>query len=138
METIVEEKNDKEERLLMVLNNMLSCVGPVTYGDFNKVFPAIDIEKLREFEKEDDAFGSARYGTPMEGISTLSIIATITDILMGKRLGVVLEPPSKPETFDPSRIPIPIKSDEASQKNWSKHLIIRFQFVGKISKGWGV
>lgn len=53
-----------------------------TYGEFNKVFPVGEnIEKLRKFEKENQWFGIARYDTENEGLSILSMFASITDFL---------------------------------------------------------
>lgn len=81
----------KMDELLDTLNEMFKLCEPVVYKDFNKVIKALDVEKLRAYEKEHPKVGMARYGTPEEGISIMSIIATITDILVGKRLAFIVE-----------------------------------------------
>lgn len=64
-----------------------------TYGEFNKVFPVGDnVEILRNFEKDNEWMGIARYDTEDEGISILSMFASITDYLSdGWRLSFVTE-----------------------------------------------
>jgi len=84
-------KEDKDSKLLEILNRMLELCEPITYDNFNKVLKGKDINKLRDYEKQHDEVGIARYGTPNEGISTLSIISTITDVLINKRLGVDID-----------------------------------------------
>jgi len=53
-----------------------------TYGEFNKVFPVKDNrDVLRNFENENYWMVIARYDTENEGISILSMFASITDYL---------------------------------------------------------
>lgn len=64
-----------------------------TYGEFNKVFPVGDnVDVLRNFEKENEWLGIARYDTENEGISIISLFASIVDYLSdGWRLSVITE-----------------------------------------------
>jgi hypothetical protein len=81
----------KEQELINTLNLMIQSCKPILYKDFNVSLVAKDIEILRNLEKENPKLGLAHYGTPQEGITTLSLIATITDILIDKRLGFLVE-----------------------------------------------
>jgi hypothetical protein len=94
-----------EERLLKILNAMIQNSAPIRYMDFNKFIPADTEEGLRDAEKEYPELGMTNYKTEILedgvlkykyhedtlGITTLSIIATITDVLIGKRLGFEME-----------------------------------------------
>lgn len=64
-----------------------------TYGEFNKVFPVDpNINVLRNFELENEWFSIARYDTKDEGLSILSLFASITDFLTdGYRLSFETE-----------------------------------------------
>lgn len=64
-----------------------------TYGEFNKVFPVgNNVDVLRNFEKENNWVGIARYDTKDEGISTISLFASIVDYLSdGWRLSIIAE-----------------------------------------------
>jgi len=75
--------NEKIKKLEEHLNYVWSLIpNKPTYGEFNKVFPVKkNIEMLRNFEKENKWFGIARYDTKNEGISILSMFASITDFL---------------------------------------------------------
>jgi len=50
-----------------------------------------DVEALREAEGQYPELGIARFGTPDEGISTISLLATVSAVFCGKRLGVILQ-----------------------------------------------
>jgi len=80
-----------EEKLIEVINNMLKLCEPIKYEDFNKILKAKNVDELRNYEILEPKVGLSKYGTAEEGISTLSIIATITDILIGKRLSFILD-----------------------------------------------
>lgn len=77
--------SEKKQRVVDVLNKMISMCEPFTYEEFNFVARAKD-KKLRQFERKCSKVGVANYGEDNEGISTLSLIATIADILADKRL----------------------------------------------------
>ena len=86
------ELNEKEKYLLEVLNTMIKSMPAITYGEFNKVFPSKEKkEELRKTELKYPELGLARYGTDSEGISHVSILSTITDILCRKRLTIMVE-----------------------------------------------
>lgn len=86
-----DENNQKLEKLVNVLNEMISNCEIIKYDEFNKVFKVKNKEQLRKLESEVPEVGICKYDTEDEEISTLSIIATITDILVGKRLAFSLE-----------------------------------------------
>jgi len=91
MSEVAREKRDRAKSLFEKLFALLD----IKYDDFNKVFSVKDYkgdkEALLALEKEYPKLGLARFGTEEFGVSTLSIIATITDILIGHRFGVVLD-----------------------------------------------
>ena len=64
-----------------------------TYGEFNKIFPVKEnVDILRNFEKDNQWLGIARYDTKNEGITTISLFASITDFLTdGWRLSIITE-----------------------------------------------
>jgi hypothetical protein len=79
----------KEDELLSVLNNMVQCCEPFKYDDFNvKILQNGDA--LMDAEKLDDRIGIANIKEKF-GMSTFSLIATITDVLIGKRLAFMVE-----------------------------------------------
>ena len=86
---------DKKKELVEVLNKMIELSEPITYEEFNTVIKAKDKKKLRALEKNNNKVGLARFDTEDEGISTLSIIATITDVLADDRLAFVVEKEDK-------------------------------------------
>jgi hypothetical protein len=76
----METKIKKLEEHLNFIWNLIP--NKPTYGEFNKVFPVKgSVEVLRNFEKENEWFGIARYDTKDEGITILSMFASITDFL---------------------------------------------------------
>lgn len=78
----------RKKRLLDMLNKLLE-IRDIKYDDLNKVVSFGDkVEDLRELEEEYPELGIARYNTEEEGISVFSLIASITDVLIGKRLGI--------------------------------------------------
>jgi hypothetical protein len=74
-----------EERLLEMLTKMFG-IRPIFYEDFNKCFAIEDVGRLRELEEEYNELGIYGYDTENEGISTVSIISTITRVLIGSAL----------------------------------------------------
>ena len=79
----------KEARIKLCLNKLFKLKN-ITYGEFNKLI-AFDKEKeeLLKLEKEYPELGIA--GENNDSISVISIIATITDFLCGKRFGVIVD-----------------------------------------------
>jgi len=85
---------NKIQKLEDHLNYVWSLIpNKPTYGEFNKVFPVNEnVEVLRNFELENNWFGIARYDTELEGLSILSLFASITDFLTdGYRLSIETE-----------------------------------------------
>lgn len=76
-------RNRKDE-VVKVLNKMLELCEPITYDEFNIIIKAKNIGDLIDYEEE-----YPEVGISSKGISTLSIIATITDILCDERLGFI-------------------------------------------------
>jgi hypothetical protein len=94
----VKEKEEKDlyerkMRVIEILNTLIKLCQPFTYDEFNKKIDAIDSDKLFEYEKQNIEAGLVCIKKDGEdpkkdlyGISTLSLIASITDILVGDRL----------------------------------------------------
>lgn len=100
---------ENKDHLLDLLNRMWSTIpeeNRPTYREFNALMPVDEgKEGLRELESEHPEVGIARYGGEYEGVSVLSIIATITEVGFGDRLGVVLDgEPSDEEGADNVKI----------------------------------
>lgn len=83
------ESLDKKQFLLDTLNAMIESCEPIYYDDFNKSYKQID-DKLVAYEKTNTKAGIKYIGDTF-GISTLSLIATITDCLIDDRLAFVIE-----------------------------------------------
>jgi len=93
----------KEDKVLNVLNEMIKHCEPIKYMDFNKFIKAVNEKKLLAAEKKypelglssqriETAPGKYEYQDDWYGVSTLSMFATITDILTsGKRLAFNVE-----------------------------------------------
>lgn len=85
---------NNEQKLIDCLTRLFQ-IKPITYGELNHNIVFADdkeaLKKLRELEKEYPELGLAKYGTGEEGISFLSLFATITRFLCGKSLGVMSE-----------------------------------------------
>jgi hypothetical protein len=79
------------QKLLETINEMISLCEPVHYSNFNVTLKAKNIATLRIAEGKTPEIGIANAGKDNEGISTLSIIATITDILIQKRLAFIID-----------------------------------------------
>lgn len=82
-----------EDEVIKVLNEMIKNCEPITYEEFNVFIPAKD-GGLVEAEEKDDRIGVAvqKLGAGEQvGISTLSLIATLTDVMCKKRLAFTIE-----------------------------------------------
>ncbi len=84
------ELSEQERKLLTVINKMWQCLPyEVKYETFNLIFPVNEnVDKLRELKIVYPEIEIARYGTNQEGFTIVSLIATITNIIIGKKLGV--------------------------------------------------
>ena len=78
----------RELELLDVLNKMSKII-KISYTDLNKklTFDRYKIMELLDLEKKNPKFGITRE----HGISSLTLLATVTDYLTDKRLGVNLD-----------------------------------------------
>ena len=92
----------KKQEVLDTINKMIELSEPIYYEDINKFYRTSNKEKLLEAEKSMPKLGIAAYFVRDNdgdlvfnyddiGVSTLSIIATITDRLCDKRLGFIVE-----------------------------------------------
>ena len=82
---------NRKDKVLKVINNMIDLCEPIKFSEFNKIIKAKDIVDLRIAEANEDKIGLANYDTEQEGISTLSLIATITDLLCDERLAFIVD-----------------------------------------------
>lgn len=92
----------RKQEVLNIINKMIKLSEPIYYEDINKFYAALDKNKLLSAEKDMQKFGIAYYfirdndgdlvfNYDDVGISTLSIIATITDCLCDERLSFIIE-----------------------------------------------
>lgn len=83
------ELNEQEKKLLMVINHMWQCLPyEVKYETFNLIFPVNEnVNKLRDLKIIYPEIGIARYDTDQEGFTIISLMASITDVVFGKKLG---------------------------------------------------
>lgn len=86
-----EKKQQRGEKLLEILNKLILLSKPIKYKKFNVCMPTVNKTLLRKEEKSNPKIGIANYDTKNEGISTLSIITTITDILIQKKLALIVD-----------------------------------------------
>ena len=78
--------NDKEKRLIECFNKLFG-IKPITYGEFNKIFKCND--SIFQLEKKYPELGLT--GDENKGFSIISLMATITDFLCGKRFAVIID-----------------------------------------------
>lgn len=92
----------RKQEVLDTINKMIKLSEPIYYDSINKFYGALDKDELLSAEKDIPKLGiSARFVRDNDGdlvfndddsgISTLSIIATITDCLCDERLGFMIE-----------------------------------------------
>jgi hypothetical protein len=85
----------REDELIVVLNKILEVLKPLKYEDLNNLFPEGENGSLERIEREDTRIGirPITYASPEHGwcVSTLSILATITDVLVDKRLALQID-----------------------------------------------
>lgn len=84
---------NREGKLIETLNTMIEHSSPIYMEDFNQVIRCND--NLVAAEKDNDKIGLRLFDNndlkSGWAISTLSIIATITDVLVDKRLSFIVE-----------------------------------------------
>ncbi len=82
----------EKEKYLEELFSKLFELLDTSYKDFNTIFPLGNKkEQLRKLEKRYPELGLANYDEENEGVSLISLFATITDVLCGKRFSVILK-----------------------------------------------
>jgi len=77
----------REDKLIEALNKMIEACEPISYFQFNTILREKEKGLLLKIEEADNKIGL--YSD--DKTSTIAIIATITDILIDKRLGVILD-----------------------------------------------
>lgn len=87
-------KMTKDDEVIVVLNKMIAGCKKIKYSDFNHIVKEKRKGMLMKIERGDDRIGirTFDYNDESKGyaISTASIIATLTDVLIGKRLGFIV------------------------------------------------
>lgn len=78
-----------KQKLIESLNKIIGLCEPITYGEFNKYMYEIVKGSLDEVEDKENKIGIVEKDGRV-GISTLTIIATITDFLCGDRLAFIV------------------------------------------------
>jgi hypothetical protein len=85
----------REDEVIRVINKMISSCDPIKYADFNKIIKEKEFGILEKIETEDKEVGIRLVDMNNDSsgycITTLTLIATITDILVGKRLSFQLD-----------------------------------------------
>lgn len=86
---------NREDEVLRIVNKMIAACEPIKQEDFNKIVRERESGLLEKIESEDQVIGIRPINMTTERnnycISTLSLIATITDILIEKRLAFLLD-----------------------------------------------
>ena len=83
-----------EDKLLEILNKMIRVLDPIKFEDLNMDFSATDQEGLLALEKEHNEVGIKHKDNDKNKevcSSVAALIATITDVLVGKRLAFILD-----------------------------------------------
>ena len=83
-----------EDKLLEVLNKMIEVLNPIKFEDLNMDFSATDQDGLIALEKTHSEVGLKykNYDKEKELCSSVAaLIATITDVLVGKRLAFIID-----------------------------------------------
>lgn len=84
-------KEMKEEKLLTVLNKMIKVLDPIKFEDMNMDFTATDQAGLLTLEVEHTEVGIKDKDNGIVCSSVAALIATITDILVEKRLAFQID-----------------------------------------------
>jgi hypothetical protein len=86
---------NKEKELVDVLNKMISVCKKIKYEDLNFIIEEKQKDQLLELEIEYPKLGirKSNYDDDQSSysVSTLSIISTITDVLIDKRLSFIID-----------------------------------------------
>jgi hypothetical protein len=80
---------------LEIINNMISACKPMKYENFNVLLIGKEDGSLKKLETEENMVGirPIDFNDESKGYctSTLALIATLTDVLIGKRLSFVVD-----------------------------------------------
>lgn len=83
---------DKKDEVIRIVNKMIESCEPIKYEYFNKAIREKEKGILEKIESEDNVVGISQVNEKDSYcITTLSLIATITDILIGERLAFKLD-----------------------------------------------
>lgn len=87
------KENDNEIALVTLLNAAFTTCQPMKYSDFNKLLVEKESGTLEKLEEDNAKLGirTSDKENGLTSISTLSLIATITDYLVGKRLKFLVD-----------------------------------------------
>lgn len=88
---MIEEK--KEDMVIEILNKMIGVLKPFNYNEINMNLNPIDEKDLLELEKQHPEVGLKYLDEEKSkiGSSMIAIMATVTDVLVGKRLAFIME-----------------------------------------------
>jgi len=91
VEDLIQDTTEAEERLLKVLNDAWACLpSRCLYKEFNTSMSWDDAyEKLQVLERED--YPELGIVEAKKGMTLLSLLATVTDVLCGKRLAAKVD-----------------------------------------------
>lgn len=90
-------QEEREQKLLDLFNAAIELMGPVEYATFNAKYQVSDGQRLLDLEAKFPELCLAQkiddhgYAPDNVCLTTLSLIATITDVLAGKRLAFITE-----------------------------------------------
>ncbi len=90
----VKEQRMREEKLLEILNKLVEVCDPITFEELNTTWTATDQKKLIALEKEHSEVGIKHIDYDKSKplcTSVAGLIATITDILVDKRLAFTID-----------------------------------------------
>lgn len=82
---------NREDELIETLNKMIDSCNGIKLTDFNLDIPEKTKDLLVNLEKENNKIGIKKLYPEGYGISVLSMIATITDILVDRRLAFIVD-----------------------------------------------
>jgi len=86
---------NREDELIGLLNRMIQILKPFKYEDFNRILPEWEKGSLKKVEDKDDHLVICPVSYSNEerewAVSTASLLATVTDTLIDKRLSLIVD-----------------------------------------------